>query len=72
MTTSIHPTAIVDPRAELGVGVTVAPYAVVEAGVTVGDNSTIGPCGRRAGPATIGGGNRCEGHCSVGTPPQAL
>jgi UDP-N-acetylglucosamine acyltransferase len=72
MTTSIHPTAIVDPRAELGDGVTVGPYVVVEAGVEVGENCTIGAFSRLAGPTTIGGGNRFEGHCSVGTPPQDL
>ena len=72
MKSSIHPTAIVDPRAELGDGVTVAPYVVIEAAVTVGDNCTIGPFCRLAGPTTIGGGNRFEGHCSVGTPPQDL
>ncbi len=40
--TAIHPTAIVDPRAELG-KVSVGPYSVIEAGVRVGDGTRIGP-----------------------------
>lgn len=72
MTTSIDRTAVVDSRAEIGDGVTIGTFAVVEAGVTVGDNCTIGPFCRVAGPTTVGAGNRFEGHCSVGTPPQDL
>jgi UDP-N-acetylglucosamine acyltransferase len=38
----IHPTAIVDPGAELGTDVEIGPYAVVGPGVTVGDRSLVG------------------------------
>lgn len=38
----IHPSAIVDPDAELGSGVSIGPYSVIEAGVRIGDNSRIG------------------------------
>ncbi|MEE9466565.1 MAG: acyl-ACP--UDP-N-acetylglucosamine O-acyltransferase [Candidatus Neomarinimicrobiota bacterium] len=41
LSTNIHPTAIVDSRAELGSGVTVGPYAVIEGSVTIGDGTTI-------------------------------
>jgi UDP-N-acetylglucosamine acyltransferase len=37
----IHPTAIVDPGAELGTDVEIGPYAVVGPGVTVGDRSVV-------------------------------
>lgn len=40
--TGIHPTAIIDPSAELSAAVSVGPYAVVEAGVRIGANSEIG------------------------------
>jgi UDP-N-acetylglucosamine acyltransferase len=39
----IHPTALIDPSAELGVGVTIGPYAIIGPQVTVGDRCRIGP-----------------------------
>lgn len=43
MTTRIHPTAIVDARAVLGVDVDIGPWVLVEEGVEVGDRCRIGP-----------------------------
>jgi len=40
---AIHPTAIIDPAAELGEGVTVGPYAVIGPNVVVGDGTRLGP-----------------------------
>lgn len=37
----IHPTAIVDPSAVIGSGVEIGPYAIVHAGVTIGDRTRI-------------------------------
>ena len=42
-TTRIHPTAIIDPGAELGVDVEVGPWALVGPGVEVGDHCRLGP-----------------------------
>lgn len=39
----IHPTAVVDPRAELGRGVQVGPYAVIGPHVVIGARTQIGP-----------------------------
>lgn len=39
---SIHPTAIVHPEAQLGLGVEVGPFSIVHANVRIGDGSTIG------------------------------
>jgi UDP-N-acetylglucosamine acyltransferase len=72
MSTQIHPTAIVDPKAVLGSGVVLGPYAVVEAEVEVGDGTVIGPFCRFSGATSIGSNNSFESHCSVGTPPQDL
>ena len=36
MARSIHPTAIVDPKAELAEDVEIGPYAIVEGDVTIG------------------------------------
>ena len=38
----IHPSAIVDATAKLGARVSIQPYVVIEAGVTVGDDTSIG------------------------------
>jgi UDP-3-O-[3-hydroxymyristoyl] glucosamine N-acyltransferase len=40
--TGIHPTAVVDPSALLGERVSIQPYAVIEAGARVGDDTIIG------------------------------
>src|SRR5262249_10184503 len=38
----IHPSAIVDPSARLGERVSIQPYAVIEAGARIGDDTIIG------------------------------
>ena len=43
MTTEIHPSAIIDPSAELGTGVSVGPFTIIGPKVTIGAGSTIGP-----------------------------
>ena len=40
---NIHPTAIVDPAAELGEGVEIGAYSVVAANCVIGDNTIISP-----------------------------
>src|SRR5712691_8922175 len=37
----IHPTAVIDPRAELGADVSVGPYSVIEADTVIGDACEI-------------------------------
>jgi UDP-N-acetylglucosamine acyltransferase len=37
----IHPTAVVDPRAELGADVSIGPFCVVEAGAVLGDRCRV-------------------------------
>ncbi len=39
----VHPTAVVDPAAELGRDVNVGPLAIVSAGAKIGAGTTIGP-----------------------------
>ena len=38
----IHPSAIVDPSAKLGKGVSIQPCVVIEPGVTIGDHTIVG------------------------------
>ena len=39
----IHPTATIDPKAEIGEGVEIGPYSVIEKGVSIGEGTRIGP-----------------------------
>ena len=72
MSTSIHPSAIIDPGAEIGDDVVIGPYAVIEGNVTIGSGSVV-----NAG-AFIGWGTRLGKEVKVfpsaviGTVPQDL
>ncbi len=69
---SIHPTAIVDPRAVLAKDVVIGPYVVIEGHVQLGSGCVVGPFCRLEGPAVIAEGNRFISHCSIGAAPQDL
>jgi UDP-N-acetylglucosamine acyltransferase len=64
--TRIHPTAIVDPRAKLGAGVSVGPFSIVDGDVEVGEGTTIGAHCVVTGHTSIGRDNRIFHFCSVG------
>lgn len=68
----IHATAIVDPSARIGEGVTVGPYSIIGADVEIGDNTWIGPHVVINGPTTIGCENRIHQFASIGDAPQDL
>lgn len=72
MATSIHPTAIVDPRAELAAGVEVGPYAVIGPEVQIGQGSRIGPHVVIDGRVRMGSGNRIFPGACIGLEPQDL
>jgi UDP-N-acetylglucosamine acyltransferase len=40
---AIHPTALIDPSAELGADVTIGPYAIIGPNVTIADRCRISP-----------------------------
>jgi len=69
---SIHPTAIVDPSAELAASVSIGPYAVIGAKVRIGEGSSIGAHTTVEGPTTIGRDNRIFAFASLGTAPQDM
>jgi UDP-3-O-[3-hydroxymyristoyl] glucosamine N-acyltransferase len=48
----IHPTAVVNPSAKLGSGISIQPHAVIEAKVAIGDNTVIG-AGSYVGHETV-------------------
>lgn len=68
----IHPTAIVDKRAELLEGVEVGPYAVIEGDVKIGAGTRIGSHVNIFRYTKIGGGCTVHSHAALGGPPQSL
>lgn len=70
MTSQIHPTAVVDPTAELGQDVVVGPYVVINAHVRVGDRTKIGPQVVLGAFTSIGEDNSIHGQASLGGDPQ--
>jgi UDP-N-acetylglucosamine acyltransferase len=68
----IHPTAIVDPKAEIDAGVTIGPYSVVEANVQIGNNCRIGPLVHVAAGTRLGADCRVFTGVVLGTIPQDL
>ena len=68
--TSIHATALVDPRAELDASVAIGPYAVIGPHVKVGAGTTIGAHCVIEGHTTIGRDNRIFQFASLGAAPQ--
>jgi UDP-N-acetylglucosamine acyltransferase len=70
MAGKIHPTAIVDPTAELDASVRVGPYAIIGADVTIGAGTTVAAHAVIEGPARIGSNNRFYSFCAIGGDPQ--
>lgn len=68
--TRIHPSAIVDPGAQLDEDVEVGPYSVVGPGVRIGAGTVIGPHVVIDGDTTIGRDNRVHPFVSLGGAPQ--
>jgi UDP-N-acetylglucosamine acyltransferase len=66
----IHPTAVVDPRAELDSSVQVGPYTVIGPHVRVGSGTCIGPHCVIEGHTTLGQDNRIFQFNSLGAIPQ--
>lgn len=70
MSVKIHPTAIVDSRAELDSSVEVGAYSIVGAGVKVATGTRIASHVVLKGPATIGKNNQIFQFASLGEQPQ--
>ncbi|MCB0311226.1 MAG: acyl-ACP--UDP-N-acetylglucosamine O-acyltransferase [Bdellovibrionales bacterium] len=68
----IHPTAIVQPGAEIGSECTIGPYSVIGSNVKLGSRNHIGSHVVIEGHTTIGDDNRIFQFASVGADPQDL
>jgi len=69
---TIHPTAIVDPKASIADSVEIGPYCVVGADVELGEGVQLLSHVCVDGRTTIGAGTRIYPFASVGLPPQDL
>ena len=68
----IHPTAIVDPKAEVDTDVEIGPYSVIRDHVSVGSGTVIGSHVMVDRYVSIGPECHLFQYASVGTPPQAV
>ena len=66
----IHPTAIVDPKAELDSSVQIGPYTIIGPHVRIGAGTRVGPHCVIEGHTTIGADNRIFQFNSLGAVPQ--
>ena len=72
MTVTIHPSAIVDPAAKLGEGVSIGPFCVVGPDVTLGDGVRLVSHVAVAGRTSIGVETVIYPFASIGHRPQDL
>ena len=68
----IHPTAIIDPAAQLGADVIIGPYSVIGAGAVVGEKCTIQAHVVIEGSVKMGAGNFVGHGAIIGAIPQDL
>jgi len=67
---NVHPTAIIEPGAELADSASIGPYSIVREHVRIGEGTTVGPHCVIEGHTTIGRDNRIFQFCSIGGVPQ--
>jgi UDP-N-acetylglucosamine acyltransferase len=66
----IHPTAVIDPKAQIDSSVEIGPYAIIEAGVRIDAGNRIGPHVHIQGETSIGRDNFIGSHTMLGHAPQ--
>ncbi len=72
MASQIHPTAIIDPGAQIGVDVVIGPYCIIGDNVEIGDGSWLQHHVTILGPSKIGKNNRFHAYSSIGQQSQDL
>lgn len=70
MNSKIHPTAIIDPKAEIDSSVEIGAYSIIEAGVRIDEGTRVGSHVVLQGPTTIGKNNQIFQYASLGAAPQ--
>ncbi len=61
----IHPTALVDPAAQVAASAMIGPYAVIEAGAVIGEHVRIDAYGFVGRGSKIGAGSRLHPHVTI-------
>ena len=69
---NIHPTAVVDPRAEIHETASIGPYCVINGHVTIGPETIVDSHAAISGPASIGSRNKIGSFTSIGAAPQDI
>lgn len=69
---TIHPTAVIDPRAELHETVKIGPYVVIDGNVTIGPETVVDSHTVISGNTAIGARNRIGSFATIGAPPQDI
>jgi UDP-N-acetylglucosamine acyltransferase len=72
MATAIHPTAIIQPGAELGENVSIGPYSVIGENVSIGDGTKIAAHVVVDGHTSIGANNQIFSFTAIGGEPQSV
>ncbi len=72
MSTHIHPTAIIEPGAQLGEGVSIGPYSIVGANVVLGDNTKVESHVVLNGHTELGRNNHIYPYAAIGGAPQSI
>ena len=67
---NIHTQAIVSPQAQIGEGVTIGPFSIVESDVTIGDHCTLAARVVIKSGTTLGSHNQVYEGAVIGGPPQ--
>jgi UDP-N-acetylglucosamine acyltransferase len=68
----IHPTAIVDSKAEIDSNVVIGPHSIIESDVVIGSGTVIGPHVVIQSYVTVGSECQIFQYASIGALPQAL
>ena len=69
---SIHPTAIISPKAEFGQNVSIGAYTIIEDNVKIGDETKIGNHNTICNGTSIGSNCKIFHNTSIGEAPQDL
>lgn len=67
---TIHPTALVDPKASLAADVQIGPFAIIGPEAVLGSRCIVHAHAQIIGNTQLGQGNTVHSHCVIGGPPQ--
>src|SRR5437762_8753980 len=69
---TVHPTAIVDGRAQIGAGVEIGPFSIIGSQATIGEKTIVQSHVVIEGEVVIGSGNFIGHGVIIGAPPQDI